>query len=277
MKNIKAFLMGETAVKLVLAVIASLVLLALGAAIYSSFIRTDLGDKANIEITQLQAELQRLNAGSGPLNYVVLHAPDWFLTSATRGGLCGDNAFCLCICKSETCIQASEGEIERACVITDRFVSIRTTTPEYKATESPEDTFEVRYVKLRGAPSELTLTYIDKKVYPKTDSKREDGRTDGLPPTFYQFQEEWKWGLDLTYWMKTSGTLVTEGVFDSSGLFGLGLNYFKTDRQNNFEEYSENIAIINLLDRAPKNEEEGNKLLEKFEVTESNGVYRIDV
>jgi len=273
MKNKKAaFLMGETAVKLVIAILSVLILIALLATLYSSFIKTGLGDKPNVEVKSIYEELQKLNSQtSGPIKYTVLYTPGWYLTSSTQRAVCGESAFCLCICKSEDCQQKSQDEVEVACTPTQKFVSISGGYQGYRYdTTTPEETREVRGITLKEAPSELTLFYLDEKVYPRTEPKREDGQSDSLPPTFYQFKEEWKWTLDLENWMDTSGTEVAEGVFK----FGSWI--FETHFQVDYERYSDNIATIKLLNKYKTDEEEGKNFLERI-TSESNGVYRIEV
>lgn len=241
MKNKNAFLMGETAVKLVIAILVITILVAFGVAIYNLTISDNSAKSAKQELNSLNIALEELSVlKPGPNDYLATKNPEWYLFTKTKGGICEDK-FCLCICKEIDCIG---GKSQSACVPTERFVSLK----RYGK--------EVNLIVLPKPPIKLTLTYINERVFPfdNSENRKIDTR---IPMIFYKFKDnEWKWSPDLENWMDTSTLEVTEGVWKRG------------------TPTPSNAILISTI--KGKSEANGKTDLEKF-TSESLGVYRIEL
>lgn len=240
MKPKKAFLMGETIVKLVVAVLVSLVLIALGVTIYNFAVPDTSKKAAEQELNSLNLELKTLStADPGPYPYLSLKTPEWYLFSVTKGDICQDK-FCLCICESLSC----DIEDEQACIPTEKFVSVRLRGREERIIPMPKP------------PTELKITYINENVFPY-DAVKEQYSAVSIPMLFYKFQNnEWVWSPDLENWMSTQTTEVTGGIW------------------NKDEPTKENAEFIKVI--SGRNEQEGRGVLNII-TSESNGAYRIEL
>src|SRR3989338_3240339 len=102
MLNKKAFLIGKTVVNLLIAVIVSIFLFMLIVGLGKIFIPDEESDDALQELNNLNAYFESLPfteiSGQllehGPVSYLTLKTPEWFLYSDEFGELCGSN-FCL--------------------------------------------------------------------------------------------------------------------------------------------------------------------------------------
>lgn len=260
MKNKKAFLTLEQIVKLVLAILMSVLLIMLFVAIRGSVIKESSGDKTIQQVNAIYSELRTLNSENTQKTFTILQSKGWYLVTSDINQLCGGE-FCLCLCKNPICTQVGEDEVERTCIVTDKYVSIR--VKQY----NDETRKERKYFKLEEVdlPLDVSLSFVEGKVYPYTDRRYLQEERYEQVPVFYNFFEEWRWSLDLEYWMKTSTWEVEGGVWEAA-TFG-GVKQLASDK---------NRDVISTLDQY-KDEEGGENFLESIRATESKGVYRIDV
>ncbi len=258
MKNKKAFLLGENFVKILIALISMVLIGLLLLAIYKFYVPDESAKVAQQQLESIYLELQTLSkTNPGPENYIALNTvKDWTLFSSEFGNLCSGN-FCLCICKNIDCSQKSEDNQERACIATDKFISLKNINPENRKVQ------QVRAIVLENPPLELKLSFIDEEVYPYASSTElitpfEKG-LQGKIPLFFKFNNEWLWSLDLQNWMPSATLTVSGGEFDGSSV-----------------SVPINIAIIEELQTIKNSQAEGEAYLRARNVKKSIGVYAIE-
>ncbi len=265
MKSKKAdFLLGEHVVNILIAVLCIIVLIGLGVALLKIF----TADKQKIE--QAQGELGRINeklsaSTNAEQKYLITVVNGWWLFSDEHGLLC-DGEFCLCICKEADCSGKS-----RACIETDKFVSIK----------SKVDGEEKRIIRLDFS-SELKIKSRVEEVYPFVSEKPVKQYKIWLStftaidlvrpqyfiyiastktPLFFRFDSGWKWSPDLDNWMNIETLVVSGGTWDGE------------------KPAQENAEFINFLKENTKTQpakETGETLFSQLGAHLSKGVYVLE-
>lgn len=247
-------LTGGMVVKLLVGVLCLGVLVYFGVELYYSAKGNQEAEKGKSELNEIFATLKQAESENQMQEYSVLYAPNWYLFSSEFPELCDTGPYCLCICKDAGC-----GDLKaRACIATDKFVSLRTRVPETGKIQ------RVRAMSLENYPLVLKLSFVNDWVYPYTPSEQIIRGSylevvKGTIPIFFKFYNEWIWSLDLQSWMKTSTIKVSGGEFD-----GISMTV------------QENIDFLNEHMEPIKNsKQEGERLLNTLSKL-SEGVYVIE-
>lgn len=196
MRNKRGFsLVGEEVVRAVVGVMSLIVLIGLLIALYFMF---SVGDesKAEAELRELRQYLNDLKNGE-KVDYPVTHAPEWFLFSSEKGNLCVDKDkadFCLCLCEKSDCVS------DRACVGTDKFVSLRSRTAGYVDVGGGLKNYEVtRSFRLSGQkPVVIDLELKEGEVYPFNSAGNPNWDSIRyVHPIYFRYNGRWEWSKDL--------------------------------------------------------------------------------
>lgn len=262
MNNTKGFLLGENGVQLIIAVVASILIVMVGVAVYQSFVPDRATENGYKTLQELGLRLEALSEDKPTGTYLALNVPKTYLFSMQNGDLCGGN-FCLCMCDADECVALVENSRvqDPLCVPTSKFPAfLITARTEHGILSVTDEQLHSRaFQRTFGETSaNLKLEYVPGKVYQynvyhKEALIRGDIRYDDFYfwANYFRFGNEgWEFSRDMNQWVAVKDSLRGPA-------------------------YSEFNTLLQTLEG--RNEEDGRQVFNALNIRETNGVYVISL